>query len=216
MRWQEKVFKGFRVYAVTDLKTSDPTILGRIEAAYRGGADIVQLRSKTCSDQELFRVGEKVRLLSRKYRRLYFVNDRLDLALATDADGLHVGQEDLPLSVIRRLMRNAGKTLFLGKSTHSLNQAIAAEKEKPDYIGVGPVFKTPTKKDYIPVGLELVEAVSRKMKIPWVAIGGIDEANIEQVLRAGARRCAFVRAIFEMEDVKYATQVLRKKILSKV
>ncbi|MDP3919370.1 MAG: thiamine phosphate synthase [Candidatus Omnitrophota bacterium] len=209
-----EVFKSFRVYAVTSLRCEDDWQLRDIESAYRGGADIVQLRSKTLSDAVLFRLGLQVRKIADRFGKLYFVNDRLDLALGTGADGLHVGQDDLPVSVIRNLFARAGRELLIGKSTHSYEQAVATAEENVDYIGVGPIFETPTKPDYKAVGLSVIQRVTLDVDIPIVAIGGIDETNLKQVLDAGARRVAVVRGIFGQKDVENAVRKIRECVTS--
>ncbi len=212
MRVKDSVFKEFKLYAVTDIQQVNLDVLDRIDAAYRGGADIVQLRSKTVSDSELYYLGLKIREIADRYAKLFFVNDRVDLACAVAADGVHLGQEDLPLARVKEICIRAGQHLWIGKSTHSLEQALSAEKEGADYIGVGPVFATPTKAHYPAVGTGLVSEVAKAVKIPFVPIGGINEQNMESVLKAGARRVAFVRAIFQNRSVYEATKRLREKI----
>ncbi|MBI3316969.1 MAG: thiamine phosphate synthase [Candidatus Omnitrophica bacterium] len=211
MNWKDKVFKNFRLYAVTDLKESDDSILKKIEDVYRGGADIVQLRSKGFMDGALFRLGLKVKKIAAKQKKLYFVNDRLDLALATGADGLHVGQDDFPVSVVRRTLARTGAVIrFLGKSTHSLEQALKTSREDVDYLGLGPIFSTPTKSHYKPIGLNLISQVHEKVGKPIVVIGGIDSQNLNQVLDAGAERVAVVRALFHQKDSYEAARCLRQ------
>jgi thiamine-phosphate pyrophosphorylase len=212
MNWKKQVFENFKLYAITDLKSPDPSWVEKIAAAFRGGADIVQLRSKTLSDRELYALGLQIRELANSYKKLFFVNDRLDLALAVEADGIHLGQEDLPIAAVRRICQQARYSLCIGKSTHSLEQAVAAEKEGANYVGVGPIFGTPTKPDYQPVGLGLIRKVQAAVKIPFVAIGGIDETNLASVLEAGASRIALVRAIFGAEDIYEAAKKLREQI----
>lgn len=194
------------MYAVTDIREEDPKILEKVEAAYRGGADIVQLRSKTLTDAAFYRLGIRFRKIAARFRKLFFVNDRPDLAVAVEADGVHVGQDDLPMEAIRKIFK--GRKIFIGRSTHSLTQALQAVKEGVDYIGVGPIFETPTKPTYHPVGLDLIREVKRRVRIPFVCIGGIDQKNIHQVIQAGATRVAVVRAIFEAPDVTQAAQAL--------
>jgi thiamine-phosphate pyrophosphorylase len=215
MDWRDAVFRGFRLYAVTDLKAGGPEALRTIEAAYRGGADIVQLRSKVLSDASLIRVGIEIRKIARKYRKLFFMNDRVDLALVTGADGIHLGQEDMPVATARMLIRRSGRKIFIGKSTHCLTQALAAIKEMVDYIGVGPVFVTPTKPYARPVGLEFVRQVASKVRIPWVAIGGIDLGNIGDVMSSGAGRVAVVRAVFASKNPELAAQKLKLQLEGK-
>lgn len=212
--WREKVFKDFRLYAVSDLKPgfSRKDFLRKVEAAYDGGADIVQLRGHGVSDDVLLEVGLKIRAIAEKRKRLFFVNDRLDLALAVGAHGLHVGQNDLPVREIRSILKRSGQKLFLGKSTHDLKQALLASREDLDYIGVGPVFSTPTKPNYKAVGLNLVRQAARKIKCPFVAIGGINLDNLDEVLNAGAHRIAAVRAIFEVRDSKAAARRFTERI----
>ncbi len=163
--WKKKRFSDFVLYGVTDLTEEDSGIEEKIDAACRGGADIIQLRSKNLSDAVLYRMGQKVRQVTRHHEVLFFVNDRVDLALALDADGVHVGQDDMPVPVIREICRGAGKQLLLGKSTHSLEQAVSTAAEDVDYIGVGPVFGTPTKPGYKPVGPELISEVKNAVAV---------------------------------------------------
>ncbi len=207
MNWKKKAFENFKLYAVTDLREEDPEILTKVEAAYRGGADIVQLRWKGLLDGVICRLGIQMRKIANRYRRLYFVNDRPDLAAATEADGLHLGQGDLPIEAVRKILK--GKRCFVGRSTHSLTEALRAVRQGHDYIGVGPIFETPTKPAYPAVGLTLIREVSLRVRIPFVCIGGIDATNLGDVLRAGAKRIAAVRAIFGADDVYEATKRLR-------
>lgn len=214
MNWKKKAFENFKLYAVTDLHPESRDVLKKIEAAYRGGVDIVQLRSKTLSDRSLYELGLKIRGIAARYKKLFFVNDRPDLAVSVSADGVHLGQEDLSIAAVRKLARHAAKPFWIGKSTHRLSQALAAVREGADYIGVGPVFTTPTKPDYPPQGLSFIRQVSGKIQIPFVAIGGIDSINIDSVLAAGARRIAVVRAIFGAQDACSAAKKIREKIES--
>lgn len=212
MSWKNEVFKNFKLYAVTDIQNDSAGILEKIDQAYRGGADIIQLRSKKLSDNEFVRFGKKIKALAQHYQKLFFVNDRLDLALITEADGLHLGQEDIPLSEARKILKQSRQKLWLGKSTHSLKQALAAVKEGADYIGVGPIFTTPTKPHYKAVGLNLIRRVNQSVRIPFVTIGGINLNNINQVLEKGATRVAVVRAIFTAPHVYEATKKICEKI----
>ena len=197
MNWKKECLKNFSLYAITDLKTEDPEMLKTIECALRGGVDMVQLRSKALSDRTLFELGKKIRTLTNRMKKLFIVNDRVDLALALHADGVHLGQDDLPMSEARRIV---GKDQLIGRSTHNLKQALEAEREGADYIGFGPIFGTPTKPTYPPIGLGQIAQVMKRVRIPVVCIGGIDRSNVAQVLQAGARRIAVVRAIFAAQD----------------
>ena len=197
MSWKKECLKNFKLYAITDLKAKDPRILKVIERALKGGVDVIQLRSKTLSDAALFELGQKIRTLTNRMEKLFIVNDRVDLALAVGADGVHLGQDDLPIAFARRL---SGKNLLIGRSTHSLKQAEEAQTQGADYIGFGPVFGTPTKPTYPPIGLSQIPQVMKQIRIPVVCIGGIDHLNAAEVVRAGARRIAVVRAVFAADD----------------
>lgn len=213
MTWKKKALENFTLYLVTDLThLNKGRIVSIVEKAIDGGVDIVQLRSKELMDSELLAIGRKMRAICRQKRRLFFVNDRPDLAIVLDADGVHVGQDDLPVSVIRRLFAREGKERLIGKSTHSFTQAKKTAQEAVDYIGVGPIFKTPTKKDYIPVGLDLITKVSHTITLPFVCIGGITKDNLTQVREAGGQRIAIVRAVCEADNPKQAAAVLKKQL----
>lgn len=212
--WVRQALRDFKLYAITDLKTCDFKVVRRIERALQGGVDVVQLRSKHLSDVELFEIGKRIYRLTRRLKKIFIVNDRIDLMLALNADGVHLGQDDLPMAVARRLIGNPAK--IIGRSTHSFAQAKQAEKEGADYIGFGPVFGTPTKPDYKPVGLKSIRRVVESVEIPVVCIGGIDQSNVERVLSAGANKVAVVRAIFSAPDSFCAARELKTKISSRL
>jgi thiamine-phosphate pyrophosphorylase len=171
-----------------------------IEAAVRGGVDIVQVREKSLPDGVLLTRLEEARVVTRRFGVPLVVNDRLDLALLVDADFVHVGQDDLPVAAARRL------GLPVGQSTHAPAEI---DRARADYIGVGPVFATPTKEGRPPVGLELVRYAAGRALQPWFAIGGIDRETVEQVVAAGAERIAVVRAICDARDPEAAAAELR-------
>lgn len=210
MNWKEKVFANFKLYAVTDLRENLPEALKKIEAVYRGGADIVQLRSKNLSDCELLKIGRQIRIMADRFQKLFFINDRPDLAMMLEADGVHLGQEDLPVGEVRQFFSEANFKAWIGKSTHNLEQGLNAINEKPDYIAVGPVFETPTKPGYLPAGLQYVKQAAEKFHLPFVAIGGIDLGNLHSVLAAGASRIAVVRALFQAADPEIAAKEFKK------
>lgn len=176
------------------------------QEAIKGGADIVQLRDKEASARELVDIGRRLREMTKKARALFIVNDRSDVAAECDADGVHLGQDDISIACARRIL---GEDRIIGKSTHSLEQALAACEEGADYISVGPVYKTPTKPDYKEVGLELIKEVKWNIKIPFIAIGGIDSTNIREVLEAGATKIAVVRAVVAQDDIEEAARKLK-------
>jgi thiamine-phosphate pyrophosphorylase len=207
MSLKRKPFRNFSLTAITDLKAEEPESLARIEASLRGGVDLIQLRSKHLSDSILYRLGVQIKKLADRYGKIFIVNDRVDLAKAVDADGVHLGQDDLPMEAARRILQDPSK--WIGISTHSLEQAVRAEETGADYIGVGPIFQTPTKPGYLPVGLDLIEKVRERITIPFVAIGGIDGNNIEEVLSHGAMNVAIVRAVLGQADPYEAARKLK-------
>jgi thiamine-phosphate pyrophosphorylase len=193
--------KDFHLYVITGEQFyQDRDYLEVIEEAIQGGADIVQLREKYKSKRELLQMAKELKKLTAKYNVPFIVNDHLDIALAVDADGIHIGQNDLPLAEARQIM---GPDKIIGISTHALEEAIEAENNGADYIGVGPVFETKSKVDVVdPVGLEYVKEVVAHTSIPFVAIGGIKLHNLNDVLEAGAKRICVISAIVGAEDVK--------------
>jgi thiamine-phosphate pyrophosphorylase len=186
-----------RLYLVTPVRVD---LEGFLEAAIRGGVDIVQVRERELTDSELLRALEGVRALTHRLGVPLVVNDRPDLAVLCGADFVHVGQDDLPVDAARRF------GLGVGLSTHARREIDAAGS---DYIGVGPVFETPTKEGRAAVGVELVRYAAERARVPWFAVGGIDSANVAEVVAAGARRIAVVRAIVDSPDPERAARDLR-------
>lgn len=177
--------------------------------AIAGGADVIQLRDKDATAKELIKVARPIRQLTHKTKVLFIINDRLKIAKAVDADGVHLGQDDSPIKVARSIL---GRNKIIGLSTHSLSQAKEAQKSGADYISVGPIFATPTKPEYKAVGLDLIKKVKRAIKIPFVAIGGIDASNIDEILSAGASHVAVVRAVCGAKDIRRAASFLKRKL----
>jgi len=186
------------------LRNRDPLEL--VAAQIRGGADVIQLREKEASKRSRLELGAKLRDLTRQEGVLFIVNDDVDLALILDADGVHLGQEDIPIEAARPLM----KEKIIGLSTHSLRQVEKAVASGADYIGVGPVFETGTKMDREAlVGLDLLRKIKDTCPVPYVAIGGIGEENIESVIAAGCRRVAVIGNILLARDVEDQCRKLR-------
>jgi thiamine-phosphate pyrophosphorylase len=188
-----------RLYFICDIAR-----LGALEPALYGGVDVFQLRDKRASDDELLQAAATARALCERHGALFVVNDRPDVAVAAGADGVHLGQDDMPLEQARAIM---GPELLIGLSTHSPGQVDAASGA--DYIGVGPVHATPTKLGRPAVGLDLVRHAAAHARVPFFAIGGIDHTNIGAVVSAGATRAAVVRAIGEAADPEGAARELR-------
>ncbi len=176
-----------------------------VEAALKGGVRLVQYRDKETDDMIRWQNAAKLCQLCHDYGALFIVNDRVDLALAVDADGVHLGQQDLPFALARQLL---GPTKLIGRSTTNPEQLDRAIQEGADYIGVGPVFATPTKPDRAAAGLDYVKYAATHAPMPWFAIGGIDPTNLAAVLAAGATRVSIVRAIMQAENPTTFTQTL--------
>lgn len=193
---------------------SDPRAL--LDAALEGGADIVQLREKgAASDRQLVEAARQFRDAAAAHGSLFILNDRPDLVDACGADGVHVGQEDLPVASARRA---AGPNALVGLSTHSPEQVRAAsaavDDDRPDQLSVGPVWETPTKQGRAATGLGLIAYAAREATIPWFAIGGITPDNVSEVAAAGARRVVVVRAIRDADDPQEAARALRESLRS--
>ena len=203
-------FIASRLYGVTDLKEWSKREAFRIEEACRGGMGVLQLRSKVLDKHSLIEAGWSAREITMRWGVLLVVNDYPDIAAAIGADGVHLGQNDLPVSKARSYFETCD--ILIGKSTHSVEQAVAAEDEGADYIGMGPLLSTPTKPSYGGLGLEWIRAVRQRVAIPAVAIGGMNSETIPLAIKAGADRIAVVRAIFSEEDVFEATRHLKKTI----
>ncbi|MDO8748205.1 MAG: thiamine phosphate synthase [Candidatus Omnitrophota bacterium] len=189
------------IYAVIDCSVCGNKSLAEIaKSCIKAGVKIIQLRDKTEDVWGFYRNAILIREIT-KGKALFIINDRSDIAKLVNADGLHIGQDDLPVEAVRRLL---GPGKIIGKSCHSLAQAVAAEKEKADYISVGPIFSTPTKPDYPAVGLQLLKNVLSRVSLPVTAIGGIDKNNIGLVRGTGAKNIAVVRAICEARNIEKA------------
>lgn len=174
-----------------------------VEAALQGGLTLVQYRDKNADDIVRLTNAQKLCQLCHDYNALFIINDRVDLALAVNADGVHLGQQDIPIALARQLL---GSQRLIGKSTTNPQEMQQAIAQKADYIGVGPVYETPTKAGKAAAGLEYVGYAAENSPIPWFAIGGIDASNINDVLEAGAKQVAFVRAIMQAEAPTLATK----------
>ena len=200
----------WRLHVLTDRKTSrGRSHLQVAEAAIAGGADVLQLRDKEASSGLLYREALELRKLTRDAGIPFIVNDRLDIALAVDADGVHVGQSDLPASVVRRIL---GPGKILGVSVATVEEAVRAERDGADYLGVGPVFEARgTKPDTgEPMGLDLIARIRRHCRLPMVAIGGINAENARKVREAGADGAAVISAIVSTDDIPQATRRLKR------
>ena len=198
---------GFRLYIVTDRQqTAGRSLEEVLVAAAQGGAGAVQLREKDLSARELYALGARLQEALAPYHIPLFINDRLDVALALDAAGVHLAGHSLPTAQARRVL---GPHKLIGVSTHSVAEAQQAAAEGADFVVFGPVFATPSKLAYgPPQGIQLLASVVRQVAIPVLAIGGIDQTNVSQVMHTGAYGVAMIRAVLAAPDACAATRQL--------
>mgnify|MGYP002777070032 CR=1 FL=1 len=209
MRYElHQKLRAAQLYLVTSPSNNIVTIVG---AALQGGLTLVQHRDKEADDEVRLAIARQLCELCHRYGALFIVNDRVDIALAVGADGVHLGQQDLPLPLARQLL---GSQRLLGRSTKNPDELQQAIAEGADYVGVGPVYETPTKAGRAAAGLEYVRYAAKHATIPWFAIGGVDLTNVPEVVAAGADRVAVVRAIMQAEQPTVTTQHLLSQILS--
>jgi thiamine-phosphate pyrophosphorylase len=200
------------LYFVCDRRPGGRPLAGVLAAALRGGVDVFQLRDKRATDAEVLAAAAQARELCSAVGALLIVNDRPDLAVAAGADGVHVGQDDVPIAAARAVV---GPERIVGRSTHEPAQlAACAVPPAPDYVAVGPVHATPTKPGRPATGIDYVRhaAASAPAGLPWFAIGGIDSVTVAGVAAAGARRIVVVRAIAEAPDPESAARELRAAV----
>ncbi len=203
-----------RLYLITGDQGNEVETARIVEAALEGGAAVVQLRKKSMSMGEQYRLALALRILTREHEALLIINDHADLAIAADADGVHLGQDDLPPAAVRALPGFEGR--LIGRSTHSLAQAQLAVHEGVDYVAVGPVHATPTKEGRPAVGTALVSRVAGVIDRPFVAVGGIDLDNVATVVDAGAPAVAVVRAVYDAADPAEAARRLHEALVTRL
>jgi thiamine-phosphate pyrophosphorylase len=200
------------LYVITDRELSEGRPLEEVvNAALQGGATVIQLREKKLTDREIFKMGMKIKPLIKKAGACFIINDRIDLALALDADGVHLGQSDLPLNIARKL---TGEKKIIGISVKTIEKAREAEAQGADYLGVGSIYPTKTKKDAEPIGgPQRISQIRKAVNLPIVGIGGIQIHNIMEVIKAGADGIAVVSAVMGAPDIAEACRALKKEVL---
>jgi thiamine-phosphate pyrophosphorylase len=207
---KNKLDVNYGLYLVTDRGILGNRDLAEVvEEAIIGGVTVVQLREKITSTLDFYNTALRIKAVTDKYDIPLIINDRLDIALAVDAAGLHVGQNDMPPHIARKVL---GPNKILGVSTATLQEALKAQEDGADYIGVGAMFPTNSKSDAKYVTLEDLEKIKQGVKIPVVAIGGINLSNIRQVMEAGADGAAVISAILGKDDIKKAARELWEAI----
>ena len=201
----------YSLYLVTDRKLArGRSTLDIVSAAVSGGVTCVQLREKDCSTLDFIEEALAIKKFLKTREVPLIINDRLDVALAVAADGVHLGQSDMPLEMARKI---AGRSMLIGISAESVQDAVEAEKGGADYLGVSPIYATPTKSDTAPpLGLEGLQEIRKRVKIPLAAIGGLNESNAAEVIRHGADGVAVVSAIVAADDPGTSARKLKQII----
>jgi thiamine-phosphate pyrophosphorylase len=201
-----------RLYGILDLSYVDvPDVPRIVGAMLKGGVDVIQLRGKEKSVHELAGIAAAVHEVTSRSLVPLIVNDYAEIAARVPVEGVHVGQDDDSVAIARE---KAGRELLVGKSTHNPEQAVAASREGADYIGFGPIFATPTKPDYQPIGLNEIARVHGEVKLPIFCIGGIKLENLSQVIAAGARRVAIVSGLLKASDITEYARACKKLLTS--
>ena len=205
------LLKDKKLYLVTnsDNFATDDEFLDTVALAIKSGVDIVQLREKTKPAAKIIEYGKVIRQITSEYGALFIVNDRIDIAQILNADGVHLGQDDVDINSARKIL---GEKMIIGISTHKPQDAQEAIKNGADYIGVGPVYKTPTKPNREPAGLEYLKWAVENVSIPFYAIGSIDENTIDEVISYGTKRVALVRAIMNSKNISSTVKNLKNKL----
>ena len=214
MNYRERVdrLKEIDIYPVTCQELSEGRTNSEVlDTVLTGGAKIIQLREKNCNKKDLYKQALEFRKQTLKHNVLLIINDHLDVALAAEADGVHLGQEDLPVKAARKIAPD----LIIGASSHSLQEALQAEEDGADYVNIGPIFPTKTKNNVSRfLGTQAIRKIGSKLKVPFTTMGGIHKDNIHQVLEAGARRIAMITGITRSRDITMRVRELRNIILS--
>lgn len=199
----------YSLYLVTDRRALKDEKLDKVvEKAIIGGATIVQLREKELTSAEFYKIALSVKKITDKYSIPLIINDRLDIALAVDAAGIHIGQDDLPCKVARKILP---KGKIIGVSVHNIEEGIKSVNDGADYVGCGAMFNTSTKTDVSNLSIDDLKKIKANINIPVIAIGGINEKNISQFKNTGIDGIAVVSAIMGKEDPKLAAEIIKKE-----
>jgi thiamine-phosphate pyrophosphorylase len=196
----------FRLYLITDRKlfNAQCSLYLAIEDALKAGVKVIQLREKDLGPRDLLNMAYMMRDLTKQYNARLFINDRVDIALAVGADGVHLGQNSMSARPVRKI---SGNKLLIGVSTHGIDEAIEAEKDGADFITLGPIYQTPSKLKYgNPIGIDTLRKVKSKVSIPVLAIGGIKVDKVKEVTEVGADGIALISAILTAENIKETTE----------
>ena len=201
--------KNCNLYVILDKEAvGNKDMLEVASRILRGGADIIQLRDKISPDAILIEEARALERLARKYKRIFVVNDRADIARLVDAGGVHLGQEDMPIKHARKILPRK----IIGISTHNLRQALKAQREGADYIGVGPIFKSPSKTKSQPIGPAVLKQVRERLSIPFFAIGGINAKKVRYLKNMGVDRIAVISAAIRSKNIYNSTNLLKREL----
>ena len=194
----------YKLYLITDRSfLNGRSLKDCVEAAIKGGVTLVQVREKDASTREFYKIAKEVKEITSKYNIPLLINDRIDIALAIDAEGVHLGQSDMPIKLARKIL---GEDKIIGISANTLEEALEAQKAGADYLGIGPVFYTGTKKDIDePIGIHGLKEITENIRIPSVAIGGINKENAKSVLETGVNGISVISAILRSENIEKAS-----------
>lgn len=196
----------FKLYLITDRKlvTHYASLITAVEEALKGGVKALQVREKDLGTRELIDMAYRMRELTDKYSAKLFINDRVDIALSVEADGVHLGQKSIPTYAVRKIVKDK---FMIGVSAHSIEEAKQAEKEGADFITLGPVYKTPSKLKYgQPLGVDIIRKTKAEISIPVFAIGGVKQFRVKEVMDAGADGIALISGILGAENIKEKTR----------
>lgn len=200
----------FKLYLITDRKVAKMPLPEAMRLALKGGVRAVQLREKDLPIRELLVLAQELRRITKEFGARLFINDRVDVAVAVDADGVHLGGQTMPPPAVRKIV---GSNMLIGVSAHSIEEAREAEMGGADFITFGPIFLTPSKEKFgAPVGIEALRSVKKNVRIPVFGLGGIKSENISQVMQAGADGVAMISAILAADDIQTAAELMSRRI----
>jgi thiamine-phosphate pyrophosphorylase len=200
----------FRLYLITDRHVTKLPLSEAVRLALEGGVRAVQLREKDLPVRELLALAQELRKVTRDFGARLFVNDRVDVAVAVEADGVHLGGLSMPVHAVRKIV---GKEMLIGASTHNVSEARTAEEDGADFITLGPIFETLSKAKYgAPVGLAALFGLRNAIKLPIFALGGIKSGNVDQVISSGAYGVSLISAILGAEDIRRSAKEMNERI----
>lgn len=203
----------FKLYLITDRKQTKMPLPDAVRLALQGGVRAIQVREKDVPVQELLALSQELRNLTKEFGAQLFINDRVDVAVAVDADGVHLGHESMPADAVRKIV---GPNMLIGVSTHNLDEAKKAEVDGADFVTFGPVFSTPSKMAYgAPVGIEALRIAKNNIRIPVFGIGGIKQENVAEVVLTGADGIAIISAILSADDITKAAHDMVHEVTRK-